>query len=97
MRIFAGKPQAGRSAKRQAADMRPINADRLHEGGDVVGEQFHRIGARRLVGFAGAARIDRDAGEVLGVVGDLEGVAGIVGGQIRDEHEAARPFPVARS
>ena len=51
LRIFAGKPQPGRRAERQAAHMRALDADRLHEGGDVVGEQFRRIGARRACRF----------------------------------------------
>jgi hypothetical protein len=67
--------------------MGALDADRLHEGGDVVREQFHRIGAGRLVGLAGAARVDRNAGEMFGIVGDLKGVAGVVGREIRDEHE----------
>ena len=67
--------------------MRALDTDRLHEGCDIVGEQFHRIGAGGLVAFAGAARIDADAGKMLGVLADLECVAGIVGREIRDEHE----------
>jgi len=38
LRIFAGEPQPGRGAEREAADMRALDADRLHESGDVVGE-----------------------------------------------------------
>ena len=38
--------------------MGALHADRLHEGSDIVGEQFHRIGAGGLVAFAGAARVD---------------------------------------
>jgi hypothetical protein len=67
--------------------MRALDADRLHEAGDIVGEQFGRIGPGRLVGLARAARIERDAGEMLCVVGDLERVAGVVGGKIRDQHQ----------
>src|SRR6266542_1776913 len=39
-----------------------------------------------LAGLAGAAKVDRDAGVVLGVVGHLEGVAGLVDGEVGDEH-----------
>ena len=67
--------------------MRALDADRLHEGGHVVGEQLHRIGALWFVGLARSARVERDAGELLGVIGDLKGVAGMVGGKIGDEHE----------
>src|ERR1700722_11243669 len=73
--------------------MRFLDADRAHESGDVVGEQFGRISSVWLVGLAGSARIQRNAGEMLGVVGDLEGVTGIVGGKVRDEHKRlARPL-----
>ena len=67
--------------------MRFLDADRFHECGDVVGEQFGRIGAVRLVGLAGSTRIERNAGEMFGVVGDLEGVAGVICGEIGDENE----------
>src|ERR1700678_2628122 len=90
--MFAGEPQANRAAQRQAAYMRFLDADRSHEGGDVVGEQFSRIGSVGLVGLAGAAGSGGTAGEMLGIVSDLEGVAGVVGGKVRDEHERlARP------
>ena len=73
--------------------MRSLDADRAHEGGDVVGEQFGRIRSVGLIGFAGAARIKRNASEMLGIVGDLEGVTGVVGGKVRDEHKRlARPL-----
>ena len=77
--------------------MRPLYADRLHEAGDVVGEQFGRIGPVRLVGLARAARIERDAGEMLGVVGDLERVAGVVGGEIGDEDQRLAGSLAARN
>ena len=67
--------------------MRALDADRLHERGHVVGEQLHRIGAVRLVGLTRSARVERDAGEVLGIVRDLKGVAGVVGGKIGNENE----------
>jgi hypothetical protein len=73
--------------------MRFLDADRAHEGCDVVGEQFGRIRSVGLVGLAGAARIKRNASEMLGVIGGLECVTGIVGGKVRDEHKRlARPL-----
>ena len=65
--------------------MRFLDADRLHECGDIIGEQFSRILSVGLVGLARAARIKRNAGEVLRVIGDLEGVAGVVGSEVGDE------------
>src|ERR1700751_2716013 len=73
--------------------MRALHANRLHEGGDVVGKQFHRIGALRLIGLASAARIEGDASEVLGIIPDLKGIAGMVGGKIGNENERlSRPL-----
>src|SRR6185437_5987339 len=73
--------------------MRFLDADRSHETSDVVGEQFGRPGPGRLVGQARSARIERNAGEMLFVVGDLEGVAGVVCGEIGDEDQRlARPL-----
>jgi hypothetical protein len=85
--IFAGEPKPNGPAQRHAAHMRPLDPDRLHEAGDVVGEQFGRIGPARLVGLARSARIEGDAGEMLGVVGDLECVTSVVGGEIGNENE----------
>src|ERR1700722_10202539 len=67
--------------------MRALNADRLHEGSDVVAEQFHRIGALRLVSLARAPRLNGDAGEVLSIVGDLKSITGLISGQIGNENK----------
>ena len=64
--------------------MGPLDAERIHEGGDIVGQKLGGIDAARFVGFTGAARIEGDAREVLGVFPDLKSVAGVVGGQVRD-------------
>ena len=65
--------------------MRLLDSDRRHERGDVIGEQFGRISAVRLVALPRPARIERNAGEMPGVFRDLEEVASVVGGEIRDE------------
>jgi hypothetical protein len=64
-----------------------LHPNRLHERGHVVGQQFGGVGAIWFAGLAGAAQVDRDAGVVLGVVGHLEGVAGLVDGQVGDQHQ----------
>src|SRR4029077_6728805 len=53
----------------------------------VVGEEPRRIGTGRLVTLAGAARVERDASEMLGVVPHLEGIPGVVGCQIRNQQQ----------
>ncbi len=63
------------------------DSDRVHERAHIVGDQFGGIGAGRFVGLAGAARIDRDAREVPRVLGDLEGVTGVIGRQIWDQDQ----------
>ena len=67
--------------------MSPVHARGLHERGDVVGQQFGGVGALRLAGQASATKVHGEAGEVLRVLRDLEGVARLVGGQVGDEHE----------
>ena len=63
------------------------NARGLHERRDVVGEQFGGVGALRLSGQAGAAQVHGVAGELLGVLGDLERVTRLVDREIRNEDE----------
>ena len=62
-------------------------SDRLHECGDIVGEHLRRVHAGRLIRLSGPAQIDRDAGEVLRVVRDLERVTRVIGRKVWDEHE----------
>src|SRR5262249_22286416 len=81
------KPKACRRTQRKAAHMGPLDSNRLHKSGDVVGKQFHRIGAVRLVGLACSSRVKRDTGEVLGVVSDLKGITGMIGGEIGNENK----------
>src|SRR5262249_33666125 len=50
-------------------------------------EELRRVGAVGLVAHAGAARIDGDAGEVPRILGNLERVAGVVGGEVRGEDQ----------
>src|SRR4030095_5149603 len=62
-------------------------SDRLHKCGDIVGEYLRRVGSGRLIRLSGPAQIDRDAGEVLRIVGDLERVTRVIGRQVWDEHQ----------
>jgi hypothetical protein len=64
-----------------------VDPERLQEGRDIVGHELRRVITGGLVALSRAARIDRDAREVLGVLGDLEGVAGVVRGEVRDEQQ----------
>jgi len=79
--------QPGRGTQRQAHDVRTRDAQGLHQGGHVVGDDFRRVGRIRLLRLASPAGIERDAAELLGVVGDLEGVAGVVGGEVGNQDE----------
>jgi len=45
------------------------------------------VGALRFAGQPRSAQIYGEAGEVLGVLRDLEGIASLVGREIRDEHQ----------
>ena len=68
-------------------DVGVVDPDDVEEGGDLVGIALGRVGAGRLVAVARAGKIDRDAAEVLGVGRHLERIAGVVGGEVRDEQE----------
>src|SRR6476660_9527114 len=73
--------------------MRKLDSNRPHKSGDVVGKQFHRIGAVRLVCLARSSRVKRDTGEVLGIVGDLKGITGMISGEIGNENKwLSRPL-----
>src|SRR4030095_13764761 len=67
--------------------MDPIQPDGGDEGGDIVRKELGRPGPAWLVAFAGAAQVERDAGKLLGVVGDLKGIAGIVCCKIGDQQQ----------
>src|SRR5437016_1477528 len=85
--MLGGEPEAGGCAERQTSDMDTVQPDGGEEGRNVIGKQLGRPDPGRLVAVAGPARVDRDAGELLGVVGDLKGIAGIVGGKVGDQQE----------
>jgi hypothetical protein len=59
----------------------------LHKGGHIIRKELGRIDTRGFIGFARSACIDGDAGEVFGVLGDLKGITGVIGGQVGDKNE----------
>ncbi len=67
--------------------MRLRDAERLHEGSNIVGEKLRGIDAFRFVGFASPSEVERDAGKVLGVFRHLKSVTGMIGGQVGNENE----------
>src|SRR5579871_747602 len=67
--------------------MGPLDLEGGEERRGVIGELPRRIAAGGLVALAGTPGIDGNAGEVLGIFADLEGVAGVVGRQIGDEQQ----------
>src|SRR5213079_1228236 len=87
VRILRGEPNAGGRPQGEPEDMRLLYSDLLHERGNVVREHLRRVNAGRLIRLPGPTQINRDAAEVLRVVGDLERVAGIVGSQVGDKHQ----------
>src|ERR1700675_1766320 len=58
-----------------------------HESGNIFGQEFGGVSAFRFVSFTGPAKVERDAGKVLGVLGHLKGVTGVIGGQVRNENQ----------
>src|SRR5436189_208730 len=68
-------------------NMRLLDSDGLHECGDIVREEFSGIGASWFVGFTGPSEVKRKASKVLSVLSYLEGITGVVGGQIGNEDQ----------
>jgi len=67
--------------------MRLLDSRDLHESGNIVREKFGGIDALWFVGFTCPSEVERDAGKVLGVLCHLEGVTGVIGGQVGNENE----------
>jgi hypothetical protein len=84
-RVPGGQPHGDFRAEGQAEHVGPFHLGGLHEGGDVVGEQFGGIGALGLTAQPGPAQVHGEARELLGVVRYLERVTGLVGRQVRNE------------
>ena len=85
--MAGGQVDAHRPAERHARHVRPFDPDRAQEGGNLVGVAVGRVRPGRLVALARAGKVDRDAAEVLGVRRQLERVAGVVRGRVRDQQE----------
>jgi hypothetical protein len=64
-----------------------FDPDGAEEGGNLVGLAVGRGRAGRFVALAGAGKVDGDAVEMLGVGGQLERPAGVVGRQVRDQQK----------
>jgi len=65
--------------------VRGRNVESLHERGDVVGKILGGVSGGRFVADTGAPQIDRDAGEMFGVLSHLECVTSVVGCEKRNE------------
>jgi hypothetical protein len=87
IRVLGRQPHGRGTAQRHAEHVAPVDAQFGHEGGDVVGVLLGRVGALGLVALPRPPQVDRDAGVVLGELGELEGVAGVVGGEIGKEDQ----------
>ena len=85
--MAGGEVHAHGGAERHARDVGLLDPDGAEEGGDLVGIALGRVRPGRLVALARAGKVDRDAAEVLGVGRQLERVAGVVGGRVRDQQE----------
>src|SRR6266545_6813929 len=85
--MAGGQVNAHRRAERHARHVGPLDPDCAQEGGDLVGMAVGRVRSWRLVALARAGKVDRDAAEVLGVRRQLERVAGVVRGRVRDQQE----------
>src|SRR5215470_15985440 len=67
--------------------MRLRDANAAHESGDIIGEKLGRVGAFGFVAFTRAPQIQRNAGEVAGILSNLKGVTGMIGGKEGNQDE----------
>jgi hypothetical protein len=67
--------------------MGAVHAQGLHEGGHIVGKGLRRVDAFRLIALAGTSQVAGDTGEVLEVLGNLEGIAGVISGQVGNQDQ----------
>src|SRR5216683_6900163 len=67
--------------------MRLMDPRGMHESGNIVPQKLGGIDALGFVRFTCPSQVEREAGKVLGVLCHLEGVTGVIGGQIRKENE----------
>jgi len=71
--------------------------DGPEEGGDLVGIDLGRVRPGGLVALARAWKVKRDAAEALGVGRELERIASMIGGQVRDQQERLALPPARRN
>jgi hypothetical protein len=64
--MMDGKVHADAASHRHAGEGEPLQAGSIRNGEGVVREHLHRVGARRRVGSAVAARVHADHVEVFG-------------------------------
>src|SRR5438309_1584233 len=67
--------------------MRLADPQGLHKGGDIVREQLGGIDSFGLICFTSPAEVERYACKVLRVLCHLEGVAGVISSQKRNQNE----------
>jgi hypothetical protein len=85
--MAGGEVDAHPGAERDTRDVGLFDSDGVEEGGGLVGIALGRVRPGRLVALARARKVERDAAEVLGIRGQLKRVAGVIGGQIRDQQQ----------
>lgn len=67
--------------------MRFADPQSLHKRGNVIGKILGSVGAIEFVRFSRSPKIQGDAGKVFGVLGYLEGVTSVIGGQVGNEQQ----------
>jgi len=75
-----------KTTKRSADDVRTLDADRLQEMRDIVGEQRDRLRPLRLFGSRNAPRIEDDDAEVARKFGSLLEPDPTTGSKPRNQH-----------
>lgn len=86
-RMAGGQVHAHGGPEGDARDVHLLDPDGAQERGDLIGVALGRVRPGGLVALARAGKVDRDTAEVLGVRRQLEGVAGVVGGQVGNQQQ----------
>src|SRR6185437_2051106 len=87
IRIFRRHPHSCGCAKRKPGNMCFGDSHCAHERHHIIREKFCAVCALRCLRLASPAKIQRDAGEMLGVLCHLECIAGVIGGKVGNQDQ----------
>ena len=85
--ILGTHPQADSGSEGESEEVGTVDAESIHERGDIVSESFGGIRDIGVVRVTGPAKVERDASEVLGKLRHLEGITAMIGSEVGNEND----------